>query len=494
MAGERANGGPPAPRGVNLSLATKGLVFLSGVTLYAVMVAWYVSWEEKRLLDAFDGTVTERQADRRRHEMSMGGMERLASRLSAALATATDTEPRAPFVFDEAALREMDNLLKPAPEEYHALAQALKSAREEPVRAQVEALIKSLKEERAAAQRRHEIRAAAQEDAAREFWERSLWTLTARAGLAAAVGILASVAALTLFFSRLTRDLGTLERSARCVLDLQGCRSCELVRRGDEVGELALVIEEVAAEMRQQQARSDIERKKLFHQDKMAAIGMLAAGIAHEVGNPIAAITAVLDKTLKDQVKTPCPNLACREGLLFILEHTERLASITREVTQFSMPQSAKPQLMDLNGVVRNTANLMKYDRRLKSIDINLDLDSQIPAVRGREDQITQALMNLLINAADAVGEAPDRHPSINVSTLRQGEMVEIKVRDNGKGMDRETRDRAFEAFFTTKPAGKGTGLGLSLAHSIITEHKGKIEIESAENSGTVVRMLLPIG
>ncbi|MBI4827842.1 MAG: GHKL domain-containing protein [Nitrospinae bacterium] len=493
MAGERANGGPPAPRGVNLSLATKGLVFIGGVTLYAVMVAWYVSWEEKRLLDAFDGTVKERQADRRRHEMEMGGMERLELRLSATLATATDAEPQAPVVFDEAALREMDNLLKPAPEEYHPLAQALKSAREEPVRAQVEALIKSLKEERAA-RRRHEIRAAAQEDAARDFWERSLWTLTARAGLAAAVGILASVAALTLFFSRLTRDLMILERSARCVLDLQDYRSCELVRRGDEVGELALVIEEVAAEMRQQQARSDIERKKLFHQDKMAAIGMLAAGIAHEVGNPIAAITAVLDKTLKDQVKTPCPNLACREGLLFILEHTERLASITREVTQFSMPQSAKPQLMDLNGVVRNTANLMKYDRRLKSIDINLDLDSQIPAVRGREDQITQALMNLLINAADAVGETPDRHPSINVSTLRQGEMVEIKVRDNGKGMDRETMDRAFEAFFTTKPAGKGTGLGLSLAHSIITEHKGKIEIESAESSGTLVRMILPIG
>ena len=492
MADQRAKGGA-ARNPLRLSLGAKGLIFLCAGILYAVMAAWYVSWEEKRLIESFETTASELRRDRQEFEMVIAAMERLAVRLSAALAAATGAQQDA-FAYEADVLRDMESLARLPEDEFGALPQAIKRAQAEPDRLLARRLLETLETERAAARRRHDARAAAQEGAALESWARSLWGMTARIGVAAAVGILAVVAAFALFFFRLTRDLMTLERSARCLLDMEGCGSCEQVRRGDEVGELAQVIGEVAAEMRQQQARMDIERKKLFHQDKMAAIGMLAAGIAHEVGNPIAAITAVLDKTLKDQSKSPCPNLACREGLLFILEHTERLASITREITQFSMPQSAKPQLMDLNGLVRATANLMKYDRRLKSIDINLDLDSQIPAVRGREDQITQALMNLLINAADAVGEVADRHPSITVSTLRQGDLVEIKVRDNGKGMDRETRERAFEAFFTTKPVGKGTGLGLSLAHSIITEHKGKIEIESAENSGTVVRMLLPIG
>lgn len=180
-----------------------------------------------------------------------------------------------------------------------------------------------------------------------------------------------------------------------------------------------------------------------------------------------------------------------------VLEQVNRLKKITREVSAFARPQHSTRELLDLNSLIRDTCSLMCYDRRWRGIDLQFDLDSNLPAVEGVPDQLMQVVMNLLVNAVDALEDVRGYTPEIRISTAidtaRNG--VLLVVRDNGHGMDEETLQHAMEAFFTTKDVGKGTGLGLSLCHSIITAHEGgEIQIESAPGAGTAVRIFLPLG
>jgi signal transduction histidine kinase len=136
---------------------------------------------------------------------------------------------------------------------------------------------------------------------------------------------------------------------------------------------------------------------------------------------------------------------------------------------------------------------LIRYDKRLRRVDLQLNLDYHLPAIHGVADQITQVIMNLLINAMDALEPVTDRSPTIVISTQAQDGHACMTVEDNGPGMDETVRERVFEAFFTTKPAGKGTGLGLSLCYSIMKNHGGAIEIESAPGKGTRVQVCFPL-
>jgi signal transduction histidine kinase len=170
----------------------------------------------------------------------------------------------------------------------------------------------------------------------------------------------------------------------------------------------------------------------------------------------------------------------------------QRLSAITREISGFAAPQPMERQLLDMNGLVRTTAGLMGYDKRMNRVSLRLDLDNQLPAIYGVADQLTQVIMNLLINAADALSTKAEGEREIVLRSEISGDNVRLVVTDNGGGMDEETLNRAFEAFFTTKK-NKGTGLGLSLCYSIITGHGGMIEINSTLNEGTQVQVFLPV-
>jgi two-component system NtrC family sensor kinase len=168
----------------------------------------------------------------------------------------------------------------------------------------------------------------------------------------------------------------------------------------------------------------------------------------------------------------------------------QRLSAITREISGFAAPQPMERQLLDLNGLVRTTAGLMGYDKRMNRVNLRLNLDSQLPAIYGVADQLTQVIMNLLINAADVLSYSQEGPREITLITEFSDNAC-LTVTDNGRGMDQETLNRAFEAFFTTKS--KGTGLGLSLCYSIVNGHGGTIEIDSTPNQGTQVKIYLPL-
>ncbi len=249
------------------------------------------------------------------------------------------------------------------------------------------------------------------------------------------------------------------------------------------------------------QAQRELEttRQKFFHQEKMAAIGHLAAGILHEVGNPIAAIAGAASDLKGLAVQSKQGSTECEikddvnENIDLINEQAIRLSRITREIADFASPKQRERELLDLNGLINSTARLLSYDRRFRTIKMDLQLDRELPAISGVADQLTQVFMNLLLNAMDASMAIPKDKRQIQVTSNLTRDQVSVSVRDFGSGMSPETRDRALEPFYTTKPVGQGSGLGLSLCDSIIHAHGGSIELHSEPNMGTRIQVNLPV-
>jgi signal transduction histidine kinase len=247
-------------------------------------------------------------------------------------------------------------------------------------------------------------------------------------------------------------------------------------------------VNRMASALEQREKELVVARQKFFHQEKMAAVGALAAGVAHEIGNPIAAMSGVLQEMATTQ---ELGGISTNDKLAMLQAHIHRLSAITREISEFAAPQPVVRQLLDLNSLIRTTSGLMSYDKRMQKVNLRLELDKQLPAIEGVADQLTQVIMNLLINAADALESVKDRALEIVVRTEVCNNAVRLTVGDTGSGIDEATLNRVFEAFFTTKR--RGTGLGLALCYSIISSHNGTIEIDSTVGEGTRVLVLLPL-
>jgi len=222
------------------------------------------------------------------------------------------------------------------------------------------------------------------------------------------------------------------------------------------------------------------------------AIGQLAAGILHEVGNPIAAIAGAAAE-VRHAYEVRMEGDYITNNIELINQQITRLGKITREIADFASPKPRERELLDLNGLLRSTARLMTYDPRFSSIGVELQLDRNLPAIVGVADQLTQVFMNLLINAMDACGACGVSDPRILIVSAYENERVRVSVQDNGCGMSVETLSQIMEPFYTTKPVGKGTGLGLSLCDSIALSHGGALEIKSQEGQGTTVHLFLPL-
>lgn len=307
------------------------------------------------------------------------------------------------------------------------------------------------------------------------------------------LGALVFGALVTLFFTRLAWDIKKLE--SRAVEVVEGYRGAQLeITRQDEVGGLMDAVNRMQALMRQRERQLEFSREQRFHHEKMAAVGSLAAAVAHEINNPIAAIAGIAQSMREAAPRPPAgehdlPGL----GPEMILEQTERISAISRQIAEFTRPHSPEPELLDLNALVRSTCRFIGYDQRLRAVDVVLELDPAMPALYGIADHITQVLMNLTINSADALQNLAGRKPTIRVSTERRDGNALLKVSDNGHGMETEILARAFEEGFSTKPAGGGRGLGLFLCKMLVEEDGGRIEIESMPGTGTTATVCLPL-
>jgi signal transduction histidine kinase len=227
------------------------------------------------------------------------------------------------------------------------------------------------------------------------------------------------------------------------------------------------------------------QQRSMAQHEKMVALGQMAAGVAHEIANPLASIDSLL------QLMRRKPERLTPESVDTLLGQAERIARIVRELTTFSRPADLERQTLGVNDVVREAVEMASFDGRMKGVRLEQSFDPQVGAAPMLPQAIQQVLLNLLRNALDAT-EAVDE-PSVRVHTVRDGDdWVVIEVADNGCGIDAKDMKRVFEPFFTTKPVGKGTGLGLSISYSLVGRHGGSITVASRPGEGTTFRIRLP--
>ncbi|MFL6443510.1 MAG: PAS domain S-box protein [Candidatus Sulfotelmatobacter sp.] len=213
---------------------------------------------------------------------------------------------------------------------------------------------------------------------------------------------------------------------------------------------------------------SAVLRDKLVHAEKMAAVGQLVSGVAHEVNNPLTAILGFADLLMED---AELPETA-RKDLRVILQEAQRTKQIVQNLLSFARQMPPQRNALQLNSILRRTIQLRSYDFNSHGIDVIEHLDESLPDIIGDAHQLQQVFLNILNNAYDAVHEV-GRPARIEITSIGREDFVEVTFSDNGKGITHS--DKIFDPFFTTKEVGKGTGLGLSICYGIVKEHGGEI-------------------
>jgi two-component system, NtrC family, sensor kinase len=230
---------------------------------------------------------------------------------------------------------------------------------------------------------------------------------------------------------------------------------------------------------------------QLVAQEKLSSLGLLAAGVAHEINNPMAFVTSnvrALSRDLETLAQRPEELREYVEEVLpATLDGIRRVNAIVADLRRFARDDPGEPTAFDVNAEV-NTALRLAQGELKGRCEVRVVL-GQLPPVVGQARQIGQVLVNLIVNAAQAL---PDKGGVVTVSTEAVPGEVLVRVRDNGVGMSAEVRDKLFQPFFTTKPVGQGTGLGLAVAYGIITGHGGRIEVESEPGQGSCFTVRLP--
>lgn len=230
------------------------------------------------------------------------------------------------------------------------------------------------------------------------------------------------------------------------------------------------------------------EYKKLQAQidqsEKLAVIGQLAAGVAHEIGNPLASISSLV-QILQRKSKDPFFS----EQLSHIKENIDRISKIVRELVDFSRPPSYERALHDITDIIKTALGIVKYDKRVRNVKFETDLKPNLPKINIAADQLLQVFVNIMINALDAI----EGNGTIQVKSDYDDKNIYIEITDDGCGMDEKTMEKIFDPFFTTKEVGKGTGLGLSVSYGIIKQFNGEILVKSKVNEGSTFTIKLPI-
>ena len=260
----------------------------------------------------------------------------------------------------------------------------------------------------------------------------------------------------------------------------------------------------VKRQMMEQAARDALlelkeTQSQLIQSAKLASIGELASGVAHELNQPLMVIRTnvqLLTRAFKKILELSEDRF---QSLALIEANTKRMMNIINHLRTFSRQAKEKFTAVDVNKTIEGCLLMVGEQLRIRNIDLKLELMEDIPKIAGNANQLEQVLLNVITNARDAVLEARTDENGMGVIEVvtgvfgKEGEWVEILVRDTGKGISGNNLDRVFEPFFTTKDVGMGTGLGLSISYGIIKDHGGEIEVAETGPEGTTFRIRLPI-
>ena len=485
---------------INATLRTKGVIAMLILIGYLALIAVFIGEERKGLVDIVQ-KIEATQTDLATLEPVLDALGRSLAENQHILNT-QDGMPWRPVAFGDhgrrlnmldAALDHASASMADATREIAGFRQAAAAVKAFPttqhlaqVRDRQQELLVRLQRVRADLQKQSALMAQRYRDK-----QQFISTFAIAANI---VGAVASVAVILVFFTRLANDIKRLGGRAAAIVAGYDGEPLTNARR-DEVGGLIDAVNRMQGDLRRWERQVELTRQQRFHQEKMAAVGSLASAIGHEVSNPIAAISGVaqllVDETRDDE------RPACRRVNEFgtqILKQSERIAHIMRQMAALTAPRSPDPEILDLNALIRSTCGFIRYDKRFRGIEIETELDHDLPAITAVADHVTQVLMNLLINAADATDHIDDpQMRRVRVTSQQVGDDVRVDVIDNGRGMAPAVLARAFDESFTTKPLGKGRGIGLFVSKSLVEQGGGRIELRSAPDEGTTATLHLPL-
>lgn len=259
-----------------------------------------------------------------------------------------------------------------------------------------------------------------------------------------------------------------------------------LKRVSDHLGRLNDALRENQAQLEARIAERTRELQEtqahLLHQEKMAAFGLLAAGIAHEVGNPLTSISSLVQMLQRRD----CDEYT-REKLALVLGQLQRIQTTLRELVNFSRPASGVRARVSLGDILEEALNIAKYYKRTQGRILEPRVPADLPALHGVRDQLVQAFLNLVLNAIDAT----EKGGRVELTAEQRDGDIVVAIRDDGSGIAPEHAARLFQPYFTTKK--QGTGLGLFVTQKLIADHGGAVDFESRPGAGTVFRVRLPL-
>jgi len=229
-------------------------------------------------------------------------------------------------------------------------------------------------------------------------------------------------------------------------------------------------------------------QQELLHKENLASMGQLAAGVAHELNNPLGTVLLYSDILYKE-----AHDDSRRDDLKMIINETNRCKVIVRDLLNFARQNKVLAQTTNLNEQLQKLVAEQTKRPEFENIDVVLQLDSALPTIQADPLQLQQVLINLMNNAAEAMETKGGGTLTIATRPASFGEGVEISITDTGIGISEENKAKLFTPFFTTKPVGKGTGLGLAIVYGIIKMHRGQIQVQSEEGKGTTFTITLPL-
>jgi two-component system NtrC family sensor kinase len=300
-----------------------------------------------------------------------------------------------------------------------------------------------------------------------------------------AIAVVSVALIIGIYFSRfVTGPLRNLEKVMGRVS--RGELGVELPPVGQsEVGTVVSAFNTMSKELQRHSEELDSKNAQLVQQEKLSAIGELSAGLAHEVKNPMVGIVGFA------QLGQESTNLAeAKEYFQLIDSDARRANGILQNLLEFARPPDVTLEKLEVNPVVQGAVRLCAHQLQLQGVKLEASYGDQIPPIEGNGNQLRQVLLNLMMNAQQAMEQSKEK--KLYVTTTAQNGSVTVLVRDTGPGMPPEVQKHIFEPFFTTKVRGKGTGLGLSVSASIVSAHKGKIQVESSMGQGTTFKIELP--
>lgn len=258
-------------------------------------------------------------------------------------------------------------------------------------------------------------------------------------------------------------------------------------------------ISENITERKQYEMELQEKQAQLVHAGRLASLGEMATGLAHEINQPLAGISLIVQEFQKILGRRNITDEELNSGLDDLASLVKRMSKTIKHIRTFARQDTLAVAPVVINDSILNAISLLEEQLRLHEISVVKQLDETLPEISGEQNQLEQVWLNLIANARDAVDEkqvqTPDHKKIITISTryCATSNSVEILIIDNGTGITRETEERVFEPFYTTKVPGKGTGLGLSISYGIIETHGGIIKVKSNEGNGTIASVTLPV-